>query len=137
MESPPSEASVKEKFDLLFVLLKDYFNQIVDNSFRHATVEVVVLGWLISSESARNFFQSNRVVSWYACSVTLLYAIFHSIWIWKNYLRSRTAYVQLCKLGYMPSEFFDSPRISLFMPVSFIVAHSGVALLICSIIVFH
>jgi hypothetical protein len=33
MESPPLEASAKEKFDMLFGLLKGYFNQMVDNSF--------------------------------------------------------------------------------------------------------
>lgn len=135
MESPPLEASAKEKFDMLFGLLKEYFNQMVDNSFRHATVEVLILGWLITSESARNFFQNNHMVSWFACSVTLLYATFHSTWIWKNYLRSRIAYMQLRELGYMPSEYFGPRRIPLLMPISFIVVHLGVAILISSIIV--
>jgi hypothetical protein len=137
MESPPLEASTKEKFDMLFGLLKGYFNQLVDNSFRHATVEALILGWLITSESARNFLQNNRVVSWFACGVVLLYATFHSTWIWKNYLRSCIAYTQLCKLGYMPSEYFGPRRIPLFMPISFMVVHWCVALLISSIIVFH
>jgi hypothetical protein len=63
MDSPVVEASAKEKFDVLFGLLRDNFNEIVDNSFRHATVEALILGWLITSENARNFLQDNRVVS--------------------------------------------------------------------------
>ena len=137
MEPPPFEASAKEKFDMLFGLLKDYFNQMVDNSFRHATVEALILGWLITSESARNFLHNNPVVSWFACGWILLYAAFHSTWIWKNYLRSRIAYMQLRKLGYMPSEYFGPRRIPLLMPISFVVLHWGVAILISSIIVFH
>ena len=122
---------------MLFGLLKDYYNLMVDNSLRHAAVEVLILGWMITSESARNFWQSHRAVSWFACTVTLLYATFQSAWMWKNYVRSRIAYMQLCKLGYMPSEYFGPRRIPLFMLISFIAAHWGVAILISSIIVFR
>jgi hypothetical protein len=97
---------------------------------------VLVLGWLTTSESVRDFFQSNRVVSWFGCSLSLLYATFQATWIWKNYLRSRIAYMQLCKLGYVPSEYFAPRRIPLLMAISFMVVHSIVAILISWIIVF-
>ena len=52
------------------------------------------------------------------CVGVLLYAAFHSIWGVRRSLLDNT---QLCKLDYMPVEYFEKKRIQSFTFVSFIV----------------
>jgi hypothetical protein len=134
MEPPLLKASPKEKFDTLYELLKEHYAGLIDFEFKHGTVLTLLLGWVLASKDARDFLHSYGGVARFVCVAVLLYAAFHSIWVWNFYRRSLLAYTQLCKLGYMPTEYFEKRCIQSFTVVSFIVLHWVVAFLISTVI---
>jgi hypothetical protein len=136
MEPQPSEASPKEKFDVLFGLLKDHYAGLIDFEFKHGTVLTLLLGWAIASKDAQAFLRDHHSVAWLGCVGVFCYATFHSIWVWNFYRRSLRAYEQLSSLAFMPTDYFKFRRIQPFTVASFIVLHWVVAILISSVILF-
>jgi hypothetical protein len=136
MEPPHLEAPPKEKFDMLFGLLKDHYAELFDFEFKNATVLTVLLGWTLASNDARSFFHTHRGIACCACVVILLYATVLFISVWKFYRRSLLAYAQLSELGYMPIEYFRMRRIQPSTVVSFMLLNWAVAVLISTVILF-
>lgn len=134
MEPASLEASPKEKFDVLFGLLKDHHAGLFDFEFKNVTVLTLLLGWTLASHDARTFLQTHRGIAYCVCAATLLYAALISVGKWKIYRRSLLAYKQLCELRYMPAEYFRPRRIVRFTVVAFTVLDWTVALVISTVV---
>ena len=136
MEAQPLEASPKEKFDTLLGLLKDNYAGVFDFEFKNVTVLTLLLGWSLASNDARSFLHSHRGIAYCACGALFLYVVLLLVSFWKFYRRSRLTYVQLSKLGYMPTEYFRVRRIQPYTVVSFTVLNWTLALIISAVILF-
>lgn len=134
MDPASLEASPKEKFDILFGLLKDYHAGLFDFEFKNVTVLTLLLGWTLASNETRTFLHSDREIAYFVCAAILLYASLLSVAIWQIYRRSLLAYKQLSELRYMPAEYFRPRRIARFTVVAFTVLDLTVALLISTIV---
>jgi hypothetical protein len=134
MEPASLEASPKEKFDILFGLLKDHHAGLFDFEFKNLTVLTFLLGWTLASNDARGFLQSHRGIAYFVCVATLLYGALLSVAIWKIYRRSLLAYKQLSELGYMPAEYFRPRRIERYTVVALMMLDCTVALVISTVV---
>jgi hypothetical protein len=134
MEPASLEASPKEKFDILFGLLKDHHAGLFDFEFKNVTVLTLLLGWTLASPEARTFLQTHRGIAYFVCAAILLYAALLSVALWKIYRRSLLAYKQLSELRYMPAEYFRPRRIERYTVIAFMVLDCTVALLISTVV---
>ena len=103
----PSTASAKDKFDVLYKTLADYSDRFVGRFLSTLGFQLVVLGWLLTSESARNFFHSSRpgTIGTVAFAFMMGLSFPPSIGrVWKTHLRAAE---RLDKLGYMEKSFYE------------------------------
>ena len=129
MNDGESEApKAKEKFELLYGMLKDAYRGLIAYEFQQCGFLVVNLGWLMTSPDAR-WFISNHLFAPVEGTVLLgLLMYFHVKWVrrWKS--KSEQAYVQLIALKYMPVVYLKSDEIRPFTLFSFSAIHIALAL---------
>jgi hypothetical protein len=131
---PVTGASDKDKFDILHKSLMQYYVGIIDFEFKHATFLVLGLGWLITSESAREFIKGHFLVRTFSLLTILTLTVLHGLWISKYYGKSRNTFRLMTELSFVPKSYYDGIRIPQYMKLSFIAIHLIVSLMICIII---
>ena len=78
MNSPDSSIS-KEQFTALYGSYARAYERFVENAYKTTTLMLVILGWLLSSDSARAFLHLDRTILTLCVLLIALAAL--SIWI--------------------------------------------------------
>jgi hypothetical protein len=126
-------ASDSEKHAFLVAVLKEALSTITDRMFKHAAILTLILGWIISSDKAREFLSSGHIR--FICSFLLLfYTALFALWTdaWRR--RSQAAFHHLIELRYMAIEFYSPFRIHLGLAASFIGIHCAICFAIIAFI---
>jgi hypothetical protein len=126
---PPGSASNKEKYDFLIAILKESRYGLVDFAFKQGAVLMLFLGWILTSDKAREFIGGALPQCILTAILVLLYAAAYILWILTWRRRSSVAFEHLEKLSYMPVEYYSPLRISTGVIVSFILLHCAVCLI--------
>ena len=120
----------KEQFSALYGSYARAYERFVENAYKVTTLMLVVLGWLLSSETARKFLHEDHAV----LMLCVLLIALAALSIFTTFLRltrlSVTLRAKLDQLAYIDSVFYDQHRISQPM----IVAVIGQNLLLCALI---
>ena len=123
-ETDSSDAIPKEKHELLYVALKEYFKGLINSEFRHAMFLVILVGWLITAEHAQKMLGSSLAMQSVLTVAILLNTSFHAILVSLQYQGSKKVYDFLTELAYMPPKYFESQRIRPFLATLFCVFHT-------------
>lgn len=135
-QSETEKATQKEQHDLLIGLLKDHYTGLVSFEFSQAMILIVVIGWLITSESARSYIQNQPVIAYGMCAIGLMSTCFHAMWVYNFYRRSQAVFSHLAEMNYMPSEYFESRRIPRLTLIGMLSLHSFVTVILCIGVIF-
>ena len=128
-----TQATPKERNDLLVDQLKEYYAGVIDFEFKHATVLTLIVGWLLSSETARKTLAADRVAAVGVCAVVLLLTAFHAVWVWRFYARSARAYARIVELKYVDTRDIESRRIPALTRWSYTLIHFVISVVICGL----
>jgi hypothetical protein len=134
-ETPnPQKSTSVEKHNYLISQLSDYHKRLVDFAFRHSTIIVIALGWIISSEQSQRLMQASFALRITITITVLFYCALYSFWVMRHHFNSETVYKQLVDLAYMESGFFELERIRRPFAYSFICLHFLVCLCLIAFI---
>ena len=134
MSDQPLSASNKEKFEYLSSALRTYYDGVIDFEFKHEALLMIILGWLITVESAQKLFATSVTARVCATLAIVILSAFHGLWVLKYYEKSATAYWQLVDLNYMPKEYYMKQKLQPYLYISFVAMHVSIALFICILV---
>ena len=119
----------------LIAILKESRYGLVDFMFKHGTVLMLFLGWIVSSDRARQFlsgtFQTRVIVTSLIISYFIVFIL--AMYTWKR--RSENAFHHLVELEYMPVRYYSPLRVTAGVMVGFIGIH-GAACTAITILLF-
>ncbi len=127
-------ASPKDKNELLYGSSQELFKSLINYEGKHATILLIVAGWLMTAQRAQEVLESSPTLRLTITVVLILLTAVHSIWTVRFYLRSRSLFVLLTELAFMPEEYYRSVRVSPFFVVSFCLLHTVVTIAIIVIV---
>ena len=111
-----------------------YYTGLIDFEFRHGALLSVGLGWLITSESAKSFFEANEFPRIFATLAVLTLTFLHAFWVYKFYMKSKRAYNMLLELEFLPAAYFDDQRIQPYLALTFSSVHFIFSVVICTLL---
>lgn len=120
---PESTASAKDKHDYLVALLKESRYGMIDFMFKQAAVLTLLIGWIVSSDKARDFIADNPMVRNMGAGVVAFYSFLFVFWAWTYRNRSASAHEHLLKLAYMPADFYSTLLITRQLATSLVGIH--------------
>jgi hypothetical protein len=128
------QAQAKEKADVAYKILVDSYNKYLDDVFKTAGLVLLTLGWVLTSDKARQFLQENRNVRKAVLVIVIIMAIVHAASLYGDYRETNRQLDLLNKINYMPSDYFERYRIT-FEKIagSLIISFLGYAALFISI----
>ena len=129
----PTKAPERERHEYLSRMLKDYHDGLIDFAFKHGVLLTAILGWVVSSQTAQDFFRSAQEIRYVSIGTMLLYAAAHVLWVRRWYLKSNRVFSELAKLNYMPVAYYETQRVTIFMASMFVVVH---VLVSCAVVLF-
>jgi uncharacterized membrane protein YwzB len=111
--SPISDqAPPKEKADIAYKILVDSYNKYLDDVFKTAGLFHLTLGWIFTSDKARQFLQENKRVRKAVLVIVIIMAIVHASSLYGDYLETNKQLNLLNEINYMPSAYFERYRIT-------------------------
>ena len=128
-------ASDKEISEFLCKTLEQLHGALTRFALQNAAFLVIIGGWVISSDSARDFFSSWWAVKAISVAGIVAYSGSHAFVVYGYYRRSQLAFKHLTKLNYMPAKYLELQRISRIMWMTSALAHSIISFVICLLIV--
>jgi hypothetical protein len=124
-------ASLKDKHEFLSTVLRDTYTGLIDFAFKHGALLAIALGWLITSDNAREFLAQNSIAKYSICLAALLWTYFYYRWVRVFYNRSNRAYDKLKLLNFMPEDYMALRVIPESTFVTFVIFHAAMSILIC------
>lgn len=117
-EGNGDQSSLKEKHDLLYGIHKQLFSTLLDFVFKHVTVLIVIIGWILTAQQAQELIASSVAIRIGISMLILSLTLLHATWVIRFYLRSVALRRQLLKLNYMPSGYYKPESVAQFLVVS-------------------
>jgi uncharacterized membrane protein YhdT len=110
MNNSPDADLIKEKFDLGIAMLKGYYDGLESRAERAAVLLVGVVGWLITSASARESLANSRLLFWSALFCISLFFVLTAANIYHFLTRFREIELEVKNLNYMDPKYFARYR---------------------------
>jgi len=104
-------ASPKEKFTLLFEMLKFYYSSPLDGLVRTSAILLVVAGWMASSDAVQRQLDLNPWLRWWGLTLIAVGEGLYLYISWRVYLRSKITSRLLDELAYMETKYYANYRI--------------------------
>src|SRR5262245_22418549 len=101
-------ADAKSQFELLYGDLRSLHETFVDGSAKMVGFQIIVLGWLITSESVASALKVNPAVCLIAAAAILISGLVYVIISLKTYRASKRIFGLLCSIAYMPQSHFQT-----------------------------
>lgn len=128
------KADEKARFDILFETLRDYQQGLLDNTAKTAGFLLLSIGWLVTSETARDTLSSDGRLRGATASAVFLAVTLYAAAALYVYQAAKKIHTRLVELDYVPAEDLDARTISVFTLMLFILANVTIALLLVTII---
>jgi hypothetical protein len=110
MDNSPGTDLVKEKFELGIGMLKGYYEGLETRAERAAVLLVGVVGWLITSPTARDSLAHSSLLFWSALICITVFLIMTAANIYHFLTRFREIESQVENLGYLDPKYFARYR---------------------------
>ncbi len=104
-------ASDREIFDLLYGMLKYYYQGLVDGALRVNGIFLVATGWLLASATASGYLQAHATARYAAVGLVVVAHGLYLVIALRAFALSRSTARLLNDLNYMPSQYYENHRI--------------------------
>lgn len=108
---PDDFAINKERFQELYGSYARAYERFLENGFKTSTALLVILGWLLSSSNAQNYFAKHDHDRWVAIGLIFLAAVFLCLTFHRLSSVSRSLRARLDKLNFMQPEYHQQHQI--------------------------
>lgn len=122
---------LKQEFDLHIGFLTETNKAFVDNTGKVAGFLLLALGWLATSEDAREYLASTPQIAKLAALAVAVTFLLYTAASLGAYRRSRDSYVRLVDLAYLPESAFKARKLGLATSAVCVV---GTAVLACLLV---
>jgi hypothetical protein len=124
--------TTKERFDVLFGSYARIHERFVETAYKVTGMLLVVLGWLLSSQTARTLLHEDVAIRVICVAVILIAALSILAAFYRLNVLSRSIRKGLDDLSYHDQRYYDHHRI----PGSLRAAVVGVNMLLCGLLTF-
>jgi uncharacterized membrane protein len=104
---PNSEATDKERFDLLYSRLKSVHDIFIDVVFKATGAFLLVTGWAVASDTARTHIRGDPVSKWLSVLGLFIYASLFALAAFRTARSSKRISELLKELAYMPHSHYS------------------------------
>lgn len=84
---------------------------------------LLVMGWLMMSEAARNFLRHSATARRTGLVVVPVLAVADAVWLWDRFATSEAQADLLNSLGYVPEAYYFDDRITVTLWITNLVVH--------------
>lgn len=109
-----SDARDLTEFKLVYDRAAELARDLPDAQFKTVASLLVIMGWLITADTAQSFIRLHRVVTLPATVLAVtLFVVFKALWIGSHYARTRTLHARLtalAKANHLSPETVDAFR---------------------------
>ena len=127
-------AKSKEKFELLYEMLKRYYASLFEGTVAAAGVLIVIAGWVASSASLRHQLCLHHWMFRMAFGLPIIGFVLYVFIAWRVFHLSNKTADLLDSLGYMEKEYYENYRIKWFTLVVYIIAEAALTAAICVVV---
>ena len=128
------KATKKEELEYSYKILLDSYNKYLDNVFKTIGFLIVMIGWLITSENSRLFFQENKLARNIFLGVISVMWLIHALSLIDNYREGTRIMDLIEKLDYIKIEYFDRYRPKLYKTIGSLILDSALFVLLFAIV---
>ncbi|HEX6749079.1 MAG TPA: hypothetical protein VF092_17400 [Longimicrobium sp.] len=101
-------ATKKETFDLLFDMLKQYYQGLLDGLIKTAGVLIIVAGWVATSSTLAEHLRTHRWERYIGIGLIAMGHILFAIIAYRVYRLSHRTYDLLKEVDYLDSRYYDN-----------------------------
>jgi hypothetical protein len=120
MNSKPVTAEKSEIHEFLVEDLSDQRKSLVDFAFKHGTLTMLLLGWIITSKDAHELIPKTPIVRFGLIAIVIGYAILYAGWVLGQLQVSRDTGAKIDQNGYMDRNLYSHVTISARLAWSYI-----------------
>ena len=128
-----SEATIRDpkaEFDVLFPALCEIQRSFLENTTKIAGFFLLAVGWLATSESARNYLRAESLVRNSAVAAVVAVTIIFCVVSWTAFAASRRILAELNGLNYISANATRHRRVTLSAFLAYTVANVCLASLV-------
>lgn len=104
-------ASDQEIFELLYGMLKGYYQALIDGALRVNAIFLVATGWIVASSTAGPYLQQHRTAQQTVMALVIVTHLLFLLIALRAFALSRSTTRLLHDLNYMPARYYDNHRI--------------------------
>ncbi len=116
-------ATAREQFELAHEALHDLANGYSSDVLKTIASLLLVMGWLMMSEAARNFLRHSPTARRTGLVVVPVLAVANAVWLWDRFATSEALADLLNSLGYVPEAYYADDRITVTLWITNLVVH--------------
>ena len=129
------QASPKEQFDQLFGQLKELYTLFFDSFSKLSASYMLIIGWLITSESARSFLKMHREVAYLFIAILAVLSAVYTILCKRMFRKSAHLVLQMNELNYMDAPLYKGKTISAASFYLILLSNYFILLAICCVLI--
>lgn len=116
-------ATAREQFELAHDALHSLADGYSSDVLKTIASLLLVMGWLMMSEAARNFLQQSATSRRTALVVVPVLAVANAVWLWDRFATSEAQANLLNSLGYVSEVYYADDRITVTLWITNLVVH--------------
>jgi hypothetical protein len=124
MEDMRTEVVAKDRFELLFEILRIYYDKFLETSFKVAGLLFLVGGWVLASDKTWVFLSADPIVATTTMAALVLAWAMFTATCYRAYRLSNEVFGILTTLNYIEREYYSRYKIAFFM-FGMVVAANG------------
>jgi len=124
------KADAKARFEILFATIRDYQQGLLENTAKTAGFLLLSIGWLVTSETARDVLGADGVLRSAAAGAVILAVTLYAAASLHVYRVARRVHARLLDLAYVPAEDLAVRRLSGLTLMLLILGNMTIALLL-------
>jgi hypothetical protein len=127
-------ATDKEKFELLYEMLRSYYQSLFDGTVKAAGVLLIIAGWVASSDSLRRELCLHHTIRWVALALPCVAFTLYLFIAIRIYVLSNSAAARLDALQYMDAGCYSNYRLRWFTLLVYCIADLALTVAIIVVI---
>lgn len=125
-----TRASEKDQHTILFHLLEENYNGLLQVLLKLSATAIIALGWLVSSVTAQHLIMGSRPVKIAVTVAVLTLEISYVLWVYSVYAQSNQLIEQIRNVDFMAVDLVSSRVVTRLVAVSVCIPHSAILTLI-------
>ncbi len=123
-----------ELFKLLFDQLKSSYDDLIQFEFKHGTILIAIIGWLLTSKQTHTLLASSQLLCIVGVIVILSLSAMHAFWVQGYVSKNDDAFKSLVSEFSVEDLYICGKKLRPGIQLTFSVIHAAICILVCVII---